>query len=103
MPRNFERRLRFAMRSRKENVHHPRTGAASEESFDGRRHDFGFSLARFVGRDQSPESVDDDLHRVAYLSEFFFALDRARHVELEIEGDHFKCDRLLARGSRARP
>src|SRR5271166_1591947 len=78
------------MRAGKKNIHHARTGAAGKESFDSRRHDFCFRLARLVSRNQSPESVDDDIHRVTHLSEFLFALDRTRHVELEIERHHFE-------------
>src|SRR5579864_9507021 len=87
---NLERRLRLAIAAGKQNVHHARTGAAGKESLDSRRHDFCFGLARLVGRDQSPESVHDDIHRVTHFGEFFFALDRARHIELVIERHHFK-------------
>ena len=90
MPGNFEVCLRLAIRAGEHDVHHARTGAAREESLDGGRHDFGFGLARLVGRDQRPEAVDDDVHRVAHFDEFFFALDGARHVELEIEGNQFE-------------
>src|SRR5580704_18026429 len=87
---NLERRLRLAMRARKKNVHHAWTRAAGKKTFHSRRHNFRFGLARLVGRYQSPESVHDDVHRVAHLDEFFFTLDCARHVELEIERNHLE-------------
>jgi len=54
------------------------------------RHDFGFSLARLVGRDECPEPVNDDVHGVAHFGELFVALDRACHIELAIKGNQRK-------------
>ena len=40
--------------------------------------------------EQRPEAFVDDVHRVADFGEFFFALDGARHVEVEVEGHEFE-------------
>ncbi len=90
MSGNFEVRLGLAVLAGEHDVHHARTGAAREENLDGRRHDLGFGLAGREALEQRPEAFVDDVHRVANLDQFFFALDRARHVEVEIEGNEFE-------------
>ena len=90
MAGNFEGRLGLAVRAGKQDVHHARSCAAREKTLHRRRHDLGFGLARLVGVDQRPEAVDDDVHGVAHFGEFFFALNRARHIELAIEGNEFE-------------
>src|SRR2546427_527156 len=81
---------RLAALAREKNVHHARPGASREEALDRRSHDFGFGFAWFVGGDESPKTVKDDVHGLANFHEFFLALDSASHVELRIEGNEFK-------------
>src|SRR5258708_9666569 len=62
MTGHFEVSVRLSVFAREQNVHHARPGAASEETLDRRRHDFGFGLAWFIAGNQRPEAVDDDVH-----------------------------------------
>src|ERR1700675_1356788 len=90
MTGHFEVSVRLSMFSREQNVHHARPGAASEETLDCGRHDFGFGLARPVSGNQRPETIDDDVHGIADFDKFFFALHGARHVEFLIKGHKFE-------------
>src|SRR5262249_25305060 len=85
MSGNLEGGLGLAMRAGKQNVHHAGTGAAGKKSFYGGSHDLGFCFPRLVCLHQGPETVDDDVHRVAYFRQFLLALDGARHIELKVE------------------
>src|SRR3989441_4021314 len=87
---HFERCFGLALGAGEKNVHHAWTGATGKEALYGGRHDFGFGFARLVSGDQSPEAVENDVHRVAHFSKFFFTFYSARHVELKIERDEFK-------------
>src|SRR6202521_5032586 len=93
MTGHFEVSVRLSMFSREQNVHHARPGAASEETLDCGRHDFGFGLARPVSGNQRPETIDDDVHGIADFDKFFFALHGARHVEFLVKG--YKFERTL--------
>src|SRR6266852_6395879 len=90
MTGHFEVSVGLSMFPREQNVHHPRPGAAREETLDRGCHDFSFGLAGLVSRNQRPETIDDDVHGIAHFDEFFFALHGARHVEFLIKGHEFE-------------
>ena len=90
MAGHFEGCFGFAVSTGEQNVHHARSGATSKESFYRGRHNLGFGLARLIRSDQSPKTVQNDVHGVTNFGKLFFALDRARHIELEIKGDEFE-------------
>src|SRR5208282_58967 len=90
MTGNFEVSVGLSALAREQNVHHAWSGAASEETLDRGCHDFSFGLAWLVAGNQRPEAIYDDVHGVADLDEFFFALHGTHHVEFLIEGHEFE-------------
>ena len=68
--RNLEVGFGLAVLSRQDDVHHARTGAAREENLDCRSHDFGLRLAGLEAIHQRPESLVDDVHRIADFGQF---------------------------------
>src|SRR5271157_971451 len=87
---DLEVRLGLAVAAGEHDVHHSWTRTAREEDLNRGRHDFGFRLADREAVHQRKEAVMNDVHRVTNLDQFFFALDRARHVEEKVKGDKFE-------------
>jgi hypothetical protein len=72
------------------NVHHARSSTSSEENLHGGCHNFGLRFAHVKSIEQCVKALLNDVHRIADFGQLLFALDRARHVEVEIEGNEFK-------------